>query len=71
MTKAQLQALLLTIAQGKFQTLVDWYTAVNTGNSAVANQKKLDVDKWDQLTTIVNAGINQLDVITNLTTPGP
>lgn len=71
MTKAQLQALLLTIAQSKFQTLVDWYTAVNTGNSAVANQKKLDVDKWDQLTTIVNAGINQLDVITNLTTPGP
>ena len=69
MTIAQLQALLLTIAQQKFQALVDRYTAVDAGNAALAEQRRLDIVKYDLLTQIVNDGINQLQVIANLTPP--
>lgn len=63
LTKSQLQALLFSIANSKFQSLVDWYNAVNNNDATLAATKKAEVKKWDDLRDIVNQGINQLDVI--------
>lgn len=71
LTKAELHALLITIANNKFNTLVAWYQAVDSGDLATAVLREADVRKWDELTKIVNYGINQLDVIANLNAQTP
>lgn len=63
LTRSQLQALLFSIANSKFQSLVDLYNAVNNNDVALTATKRAEVKKWDDLKVIVQDGINQLDVI--------